>query len=101
MSGTLRIENLDAQRARVSGPLGFHEAARAAPRWRELTGSGEISLDAGGLERVDSATLAVLLEWAARVQASGRRLHLVAAPAGVVALARLCGAETLLGLAPP
>lgn len=99
MSGTLRIENLDAQRARVSGPLGFHEAALAAPRWRELGGSGDLALDASGLERVDSATLAVLLEWAARLKRGGRRLHLVAAPTGLVALARLCDAEALLGLA--
>lgn len=98
MSGALRIENLDAQHARVSGPLGFHEAAAAAPRWRELQGSGELALDAGGLERVDSATLAVLLEWAARLRSGGRRLRLVAAPAGLDALARLCGADALLGL---
>lgn len=98
MSGMLRIENLDARHARVSGPLGFHEAALAAPRWRELGGSGDIALDASGLERTDTATLAVLLEWAARLQGSGRRLHLAAAPAGLVALARLSGAEALLGL---
>ncbi len=98
MSGTLRIECIDAQRARVSGPLGFHEAAAAAPRWCELRGSGDLALDAAGLERVDSATLAVLLEWAARMQAGGRRLRVVAAPAGLVALARLCDADALLGL---
>lgn len=98
MSGTLRIEALDAQRARVSGPLGFHEAAAAASRWRELGGHGELAVDAAGLERVDSATLAVLLDWAARLQANGRRLRLVAAPAELLALARLCEADALLGV---
>ncbi|WP_395684075.1 lipid asymmetry maintenance protein MlaB [Dokdonella sp.] len=98
--GALRIERIDATRARVSGCLGFHEAAAAADRWRELAtdGSAEIVADVGALESVDSATLAVLLEWAARMQASGRRLRLVAAPAELSALARLCAAEGLLGL---
>lgn len=98
---SLRIDRIDANRASVSGRLGFHEAAVAADRWRELAtaGSGEIVADVGALESVDSATLAVLLEWAARVQAGGRRLRLIAAPAGLVALARLCDAESLLGLA--
>ena len=99
MSGVLRIETLDARRARVSGALGFREAALAAPRWRELAGDGDLALDAGGLECVDSATLAVLLEWAARLRAGGRRLRIVAAPAGLAALARLCDADALLGLA--
>jgi phospholipid transport system transporter-binding protein len=96
----LRIERIDASRARVSGRLGFHEAAAAADRWRELAtdGSAEIVADVGALENADSATLAVLLEWAARLQASGRRLRVVAAPAGLAALAHLCGAEGLLGL---
>jgi phospholipid transport system transporter-binding protein len=96
----LRIERVDASRARVSGRLGFHEAAAAADRWRELAavGSTGIVADVGALESADSATLAVLLEWAARLQASGRRLRIVAAPAGLAALARLCGADGLLGL---
>jgi len=98
VSPALRIESLGAHAARVSGPLGFHEAAAAAPRWAELAGSGELALDAGGLERVDSATLAVLLEWAARLRTAGRRLRVVSAPAGLAALARLCAAGHLLGL---
>jgi phospholipid transport system transporter-binding protein len=58
----------------------------------------EVVADVGALEGVDSATLAVLLAWAARMQATGRGLRVVAAPAGLAALARLCGAEALLGL---
>lgn len=97
---TLRIERVDASRARVSGRLGFHEAAAAADRWHELAmdDPAEVIADVGALEGVDSATLAVLLEWAACMQATGRRLRVVAAPAGLAALAHLCGAEGLLGL---
>ena len=96
----LRIERVDAGRVRVAGRLGFREAATAADRWRELAadGSTEIVADVGALEAVDSATLAVLLEWAARMQATGRSLRVIAAPAGLAALARLCGADGLLGL---
>jgi ABC-type transporter Mla MlaB component len=51
------------------------------------------------LTRADSATLGVLLIWAAT--AAVRRVHLGFAnpPEGLKALARLCDAEPLLGLA--
>jgi phospholipid transport system transporter-binding protein len=97
----LRIERIDAARARVSGRLGFHEAAAAAHRWRELgtAGASEVVADVGALEGVDSATLAVLLSWAAQLRRAGTRLRLAGAPPDLAALATLCGTQSLLGLA--
>jgi phospholipid transport system transporter-binding protein len=97
----LRIERIDPARARVSGRLGFHEAAAAADRWRELgaAGGAEIVADVGALEGVDSATLAVLLAWAAQLQRVGTRLRVAGAPPDLAALAALCGTRSLLGIA--
>ena len=97
----LRIERVDATRVRVSGVLGFAEAGTAYKRSDELfgNGGGAVELDVSGLQRVDSATLAVLLAWAARAATSGRSLRLAGTPSGLRALAHLCGVEPLLGIA--
>jgi phospholipid transport system transporter-binding protein len=98
-TGEPRIERIDASRARLSGRLGFHEVAAAAGRWREFTAGGsDVELDIAGLQQVDSATLAVLLDWAAQLRRAGARLHLTGVPAGLVALAHLSDTEGLLGL---
>lgn len=101
VSEPLRIERGDAARVRVSGALGFAEAGVAYGRYGELFGNGAkgtVELDIAGLQRVDSATLAVLLAWAARAAHSGCALRLEGTPAGLRALARLCQAEPLLGI---
>jgi phospholipid transport system transporter-binding protein len=95
----LRIERIDAQHVRVAGRLGFSEAAAALARGGELhaEGAGEINVDVGGLERVDSATLAVLLAWSARARAAGTVLHFSHMPAQLDALAQVCGTGPMLG----
>jgi phospholipid transport system transporter-binding protein len=97
----LRIERLDAGHARIEGRLGFAEAAAALARGNELygAGNGDIRVDLTGLDGVDSATLAVLLAWAARARSAGMALHFAAIPDDLKALAHLCDAEPLLGIA--
>lgn len=97
----LRIERIDATHVRVSGALGFAEAAAASGRAGELIGNGDrvVELDVAGLLRTDSATLAVLLAWAARAAKNGCTLRLDGASADLRALAHLCEVEPLLGLA--
>lgn len=97
----LRIERVDATRVRVSGALGFTEAAAAYGRYGEVSAGtdGPIELEVDGLRHVDSATLAVLLAWAARAARGGRALRLSGVPADLRALARLCDVEPLLGIA--
>ena len=101
--GALRIERLDPGHARLAGRLGFAEAAAALARGGAIYegAPGEVSVDASGLEAVDSATLALLLAWSARARHAGVTLHLHRVPLGLVALARLCDAGPLLGLDAP
>jgi phospholipid transport system transporter-binding protein len=96
----LRIERVDATQVRIDGEIGFANGREGVARTGELfAGNGDVTVDLGGLARVDSATLGVLLIWAAN--AAMRRVHLrfSNAPAGLKALAHLCDAEPLLGIA--
>ncbi len=98
--GALRIERLDPGHARLAGRLGFAEAGAALAQGAAIYegAPGDVSVDASGLQAVDSATLAVLLAWSARARHAGVTLHLQSVPPGLAALARLCDAGPLLGL---
>jgi phospholipid transport system transporter-binding protein len=96
----LRIERVDAAHARVGGRLGFAEASAALARGGELFGNaaGDVAVDVADVQGIDSATLAVLLAWAARARVGKVSLRFTRAPANLKALAHLCDAEPLLGL---
>jgi ABC-type transporter Mla MlaB component len=98
---SLRIEHADASSVRVSGAIGFGDAVEAVKRTDELFAGDakNLSVDLGGLARADSATLGVLLIWAAAAATRGVSLRFANPPQGLQALAHLCDAEPLLGLA--
>ena len=96
----VRIERIDAANVRVDGEIGFADAREAVARTHDLfSGGSNLTVDLGALTRADSATLGVLLIWAAAAAVRGVRVRFARAPAGLQALAHLCDAEALLGLA--
>ena len=100
MSTALRIERVDAGQVRIAGELGFANAEEGVARSGELVGNGaDLTVDLAGLTRADSATLGVLLIWASRAASRGAHLRFSNVPDGLRALARLCDAEPLLGIA--
>jgi phospholipid transport system transporter-binding protein len=58
--------------------------------------SGDISVDLSALTRVDSAGLALLIDWLAWARAASRKLRFLALPDALLALARLSDVEQLL-----
>jgi ABC-type transporter Mla MlaB component len=99
-ASSLRIERADAAHVRVVGEIGFTNAGDAVARTGELfAGSSDVTADLAGLVHADSATLGVLLIWAAAAAVRGAKLRFANAPEGLMALAHLCDAEPLLGLA--
>jgi ABC-type transporter Mla MlaB component len=81
----------------LSGELTFDTVAalyKATPRMAE----GVTGVALSHVGRVDSAGLALLLEWQASALASGRRLVFTDAPEDLVRLAALCDADRLLGI---
>jgi len=84
------------ERWSLSGALTMDSAARvlAESIGATLPASGVISL--AGVDRVDSAGVAVLLAWKRRAAAEGRALSFADVPASLAALAELYGVVELL-----
>ncbi len=100
MSASFRIERIDAANVRINGEIGFANASEGVTRSPELfDGASDVTVDLGGLAHPDSATLGVLLIWAADAALRRVRLRFTRAPDGLRALAHLCDAEPLLGIA--
>jgi phospholipid transport system transporter-binding protein len=98
---SFRIERADAASVRVSGAIGFADASEAVRRTGDLFAANakDVTADLGGLSRADSATLGVLLIWAAAAAVRGVKLKFANPPQGLQALAHLCDVEPLLGFA--
>jgi len=82
----------------VIGDMSIH----AIPRlYREsqalLTGEQDQTLDLSGVNHADSAGFALLLEWKSWAQRAGHRLDIVNPPSTLLTVARLAGADGLMG----
>lgn len=95
MSATLS-ENGDGT-WRIEGVLDFASTAALYARTRELlAGDGTVTLDLSGVERANSAGVALLLEWRREAQRRGVTLELAGLPEAVLRVARLSGVEDVL-----
>jgi phospholipid transport system transporter-binding protein len=59
---------------------------------------GDLDFDLSAVTEVDSAAVALLLEWQRQAIARGDRLQLAGVPADIASLARLYGVDSLLDL---
>ncbi len=73
--------------------------ARTVPGLMEKlpVAAGVHRADLTGVRQVDSAGLALLVEWKRRLEADQGRLELVGVPEGLLRLARISSVDTLLG----
>jgi phospholipid transport system transporter-binding protein len=91
------FEPIGAGRFRVAGDLGFDsvpsiwEASRGA-----LEAAPDAMIDLGGVARVDSAGLALVVEWMHVTAGNGGRLRFTNLPGKLLALARISELEPLL-----
>jgi phospholipid transport system transporter-binding protein len=84
---------------RLEGALDQHTVGRLFQDSRRLfAASPPASVDLAALQHVDSAGLALLLEWQAWARRAGRTLTLRHAPAPLLQLARLSELDELLPL---
>jgi phospholipid transport system transporter-binding protein len=84
---------------RLRGTLDFAAVPALLECGRRLfPAAGTVRLDLGGLETVNSAGLALLLEWQRQLAAGGRRLELINVPRALVNIARVSELETVLSL---
>lgn len=83
---------------RVSGALTFATVTTALAQSGALfrAGTGPLVLDLSGVDRVDSAGLALLVEWLRLAQATGRTLTYRHIPRQLLAIAGVSGIDGLL-----
>lgn len=97
-SAELQVDN---GAARISGDLTFATVARLFQRMEAAAKSAGLpaSIDLSGVGQIDSAGLALLLEWQAAYRKQSGRNALMAVqnpPPALMKIARLCGAEEYL-----
>ncbi|MGE7137191.1 STAS domain-containing protein [Luteibacter sp. NPDC031894] len=81
----------------VSGALTFATASDVLDAGRaELDRGRQVALDLSGVAQADSAGLATVLALLAHARGKGTALSVVGAPAGLLALARVSGVDSLL-----
>src|SRR5512134_1363206 len=95
-----RLETSADGRASLIGPLTFETVAQLFRALEQAPpGSAPITqIDLAGVSAIDSAGLALLLEWQSRARSRGGQIELDKAPEGLLRLARLCEAVDLLNL---
>ena len=87
----------DAGRYRLSGVAGFGNGRALLEQGSAaFQGQAAVEVDLSGVTSTDSAGLAVLLTWVERARANGQRLRFEGLPGQLVAIARVCGVESML-----
>lgn len=67
--------------------------SRSAGGWQEASA---LTIDLGAVERVDSAGLALLVEWTRQARENGQGIRFTNLPEQMLAIARVSGLDTIL-----
>jgi len=96
-----RLASAGAGRFELSGDGGFADAARLlAEGDAAFAGQGRVEVDLARVARVDSAGLALLLEWSLAARDAGRVLAYRNVPPAIASLAGISDVAELLSPAP-
>ncbi len=97
--GAARLEKVGPGEFRVSGVLSFDSVAAVFKQARELlAGNDPLRIDLAGVERSDSAGLALLVEWTRQARAAGRSIGFANIPEQMRTIAAVSGLEAVLPL---
>ena len=93
----VRLVGEGAGRFRVEGEVVFGTVMHLLKESRELfKGEERVRLDLAGVERINSAGLALVIEWLREAHHDARTVEISNPPEGLLAMARICEAEDLL-----
>jgi len=82
---------------KVTGPVIFATAGDLLESSRKLfTESASLHIDLSGVTRVDSAALALLIEWVRQAGQQHRSIHIEQVPEKLLAIARLTSVEDII-----
>lgn len=91
------IESIGAGLYQVSGPLSYATAAGVAERAAAVIRAGQtVTFDLAGVQAVDSAALALVVEWLRVGHSRGVEVRLRSVPEALRDLARVYGCDELL-----
>jgi phospholipid transport system transporter-binding protein len=92
-----KIERQGESGFQVSGDMTFETASRLLKESKALLQDVEdLNLDLAEVEHVDSAGLALLLEWVVQIKKKGGEISLNGIPDSLLAIARLCQLHSTL-----
>ncbi|MEW6354266.1 MAG: STAS domain-containing protein [Pseudomonadota bacterium] len=96
----LRIETRGAGRYVLHGALTFDTVPRLYGESDSLLNhdAATLTLDLQGVQRTDSAGLALLMEWLRRARSRNKDIHFENIPPQMLAMARLSGLDSILPL---
>jgi phospholipid transport system transporter-binding protein len=83
---------------RVRGPITMDNVQAVLEQGGAKLGTGDITIDLGGVTEVDSSAVSLLLQWVREAQAGGRRVTYANLNSNVKSLAVLYGVIDLLPL---
>ncbi|HVC28209.1 MAG TPA: STAS domain-containing protein [Gammaproteobacteria bacterium] len=96
----VKFEDIGAGRFRIEGRLDFDTVVQALDTSQHLFAElHAIQLDLSGVSAIDSAGLALLIEWIGRAKRSNCHLSFRNVPAQAMAIARISDVEKLLPIA--
>lgn len=75
-------------------------AAALVPLGRSAVAAGDFTLDLSNVKQVDSAAVALLLQWQRDALAAGKKFTFSAVPPALASLATLYGMDEVLGTPP-
>ncbi len=101
MNTASQIRSSGSDRAELSGDMTFGSVRSLSEQAESLLGPGSDirQINLAQVKKVDSAGLALLLEWQAAAKRNNASLTITDAPDDLLSLARLCEAQELLQLA--
>lgn len=95
----VRLEAVSPGHFRLVGELNFSSVPDLLGHSRELfAGAGEVRVSLEAVARVDSAGVALLVDWLRESTRRGRSIAFSEIPPQMLALAQVCGVDELLAL---
>ena len=96
---TPKLESVGSGRFALYGDLNFRSVPPLLASTRNLIGeNSEVTIDLGGVERSDSAGVALLIEWLREVRRAGHSVTFVNIPSQMLAIARASSIDSVLPL---
>ena len=96
MNGRLNTE--DHGTWKVEGELTFASVPELEEQSLDRFSSPPAALDLAGVKRIDSAGIALIIEWCRRAKQAGAEMRLVNVPAGMASLSKTTGLDRLLNI---